>query len=369
MALRMMTAKKPRLSYYCHSLGTPDHERCNALAEDYDVIAYDWARDNGYIWKIPGARNYTYRKIDASSGLKKLLGAGKLLVGTISDRATASIFYGYHNIFFFFSATIAKLLMRTSITMLDSKFDDYDRTIIPDLPKKVLLTPYDANLVASERAAAYAKYLSSAPKFTYYCAIDTYRVSEISREHYRAIAFEDRQFVMVARFVPKKNHKLALKAYERYLTASKAPHKLTLYGYGPLEEELKEMIATSELLSRHVTVSGFVPSAEIPRVMGQSLALILPSTEEQFGIVTTEALSASVPVIISKQCGSADLVVSGENGYVMNTYDESELANYMLLVSEDEAHWNRLSSRAPEKARNADVQVFRALVNNIVKYG
>jgi glycosyltransferase involved in cell wall biosynthesis len=53
----------------------------------------------------------------------------------------------------------------------------------------------------------------------------------------------------------------------------------------------------------------FVQTQDICRILGSMLALLLPSTEEQFGNVIIEAMVMGVPVILSFNCDARDLLV------------------------------------------------------------
>jgi glycosyltransferase involved in cell wall biosynthesis len=90
-----------------------------------------------------------------------------------------------------------------------------------------------------------------------------------------------------------------------------------------------------------------------------TLALILPSVEEQFGNVVIEAQATGLPVLISDVCGAWDqMVQSGVNGFVFEPDNSIGLAYFMSLLSEDEELWNRMCSAAQEKARAGDVGQF-----------
>jgi UDP-glucose:(heptosyl)LPS alpha-1,3-glucosyltransferase len=55
-----------------------------------------------------------------------------------------------------------------------------------------------------------------------------------------------------------------------------------------------------------------------------------PSFYDSFGNVVTEALSMHVPVIVSKNTGSKDFVVSGKNGFLLNAINSNELAKCIM---------------------------------------
>ena len=65
-------------------------------------------------------------------------------------------------------------------------------------------------------------------------------------------------------------------------------------------------------------------------MLRKSLALILPSTEEQFGFVVLEALALGIPVIVSENVGARDLHVrTGVNGFIFEPDNEKGLAFFM----------------------------------------
>ncbi len=55
----------------------------------------------------------------------------------------------------------------------------------------------------------------------------------------------------------------------------------------------------------------------------QSDAFVMPSVEDGFGLVLTEAMACALPVIVSDHTGAADLVRDGENGWIVQ-YDQVE---------------------------------------------
>ena len=65
---------------------------------------------------------------------------------------------------------------------------------------------------------------------------------------------------------------------------------------------------------------------------------ILPTREDCFGLVISEAMAASMPVISSCYAdGVYDLVIDGENGYIVNPYDSVKFANTIeKLIANDE---------------------------------
>jgi glycosyltransferase involved in cell wall biosynthesis len=126
----------------------------------------------------------------------------------------------------------------------------------------------------------------------------------------------------------------------RAIVSLRAKHidaSLLFVGAGEMEGELS-LLARSFGLS-NVIFAGFVNQTELPRIYAAADIFVLPSENEPWGLVVNEVMCAGLPVIVSEEVGcAADLVRSGENGYLVKTGDVPALASAleMLLQNQDE---------------------------------
>ena len=97
------------------------------------------------------------------------------------------------------------------------------------------------------------------------------------------------------------------------------------------------------------------------KILANTLALILPSTEEQYGLVVIEALAMGLPVIVSDNCGARDeLVRNSCNGFVVEPDNHEGLAWFMRHIAEDRTLWENMSRNSKLKAVQGDVSRFAA---------
>ncbi len=98
--------------------------------------------------------------------------------------------------------------------------------------------------------------------------------------------------------------------------------------------------------------------------------LVVPSVQEGFSLVTAEALACGVPVIVTTHVGAKDIILPGENGFVVPVRDSEALAAAILDVYRSEelrAHLRQgaLASRAafPTLEETADrlATIIRAM--------
>jgi L-malate glycosyltransferase len=270
----------------------------------------------------------------------------------------------------FFAAVALRLVGRRLCIMQDSKFDDKQRYLPKELLKSLLYRPYQAALVAGHRAKSYLAFLGI-PERRIFIGYDT-----VSAQRVRAAAqaepapggvpHDKRHFSVVARFVPKKNLSLALDAYAAYVAQNpEASRQLHLCGSGELEPMLREH--AERLGLRGVHFRGYLQEDEIARVLASSLALILPSVEEQHGLVINEAIAMGVPVLASDNCGARDLLVrSGVNGYIFEPDNALGLAHFMGLLDKDANEWARLARATRQFEASADTALFVRAVDQVL---
>ncbi|MQX38219.1 glycosyltransferase [Roseospira navarrensis] len=243
-----------------------------------------------------------------------------------------------------------------------SKFDDYPRSLWREVGKSLFLWPYHGALSSARRPRDYLRFLGiPADRIRGEC--NTVSLDRIRRQAGVPPAPDGpphavRHFTSIARLVPKKNHAVLLEAYRLYCDRVTAPRPLHLCGSGPLEADLRAQAEALGIADR-VVFRGWVQDAEASRTLGTTLALLLPSVEEQFGNVVIEAQAMGLPVILSDNCGARDLLVrTAVNGYVVEPDNPRGLATVMTQLSEDEALWAAMCREATASAPLGDVARF-----------
>lgn len=160
---------------------------------------------------------------------------------------------------------------------------------------------------------------------------------------------QEPRLVCVARFDPEKGHAVLLEAAAR-LARSGVAFQLDLIGDGALRPEIERAIRRLGLEGR-VDLSGWLGSAQVrDRLLGSRL-FVLPSFAEGLPVVLMEALAMGRPVIATYVAGIPELVVDGENGWLVpaSSVDDLELALRKALSATEEEH-RRMGTRGRERA-------------------
>lgn len=146
-------------------------------------------------------------------------------------------------------------------------------------------------------------------------------------------------FLYVGRHVPEKGIDTLVEAYRNYLERLANPWGLVIAGAGPLK---------SQLVNAGADDRGFVQPSDLPRLMAESSAFVLPSRFEPWGVVIHEAAASGLPLICSDACGAAvHLLRDSHNGFMFPTGDVEALADRMVAMTEmaegRRVEWGRVS--------------------------
>ena len=251
--------------------------------------------------------------------------------------------------------------------MSESKADDFPRHWLRETAKALLLLPFSAALVGGPRQVAYMHTLGFRRRrvLAGYDGVSIDRVRALGGQP--RIAAQDRPFVFVGRFVAKKNIVFLVEAYARYRQqAGVAARRLVLVGGGELEAQVRSRIAALGL-GDAVEITGFVDAPQVAAHLAAARALLLPSTEEQWGLVVNEALALDLPVAVSRAVGSHDtLVRHGVNGFVLAPDDGEGWAAAMLALGADDARWEKMREASRALAPAGDTERFAEGVQALI---
>jgi glycosyltransferase involved in cell wall biosynthesis len=370
---------RPRILFVWEKFGPYHMDRCEACAQrlgaSFEVLGLEIASHGVYQWD-PTGPGRAFSKLTLFPGRhSEQLGQWRyfraMLRAALSSRARHVFLCGYQYPPVFFAALALRLMGRKVIVMNESKFDDKERRIPLECLKVLLYRPYHAALIGAPRAAAYLEFLGVPPERMAlgYDTVSLERVRALAKSPPapQGVAHGARHFTIIARFVPEKNLAFALAAYARYREIAGAnPRELHICGSGPLEAELKDLVARQRIAG--VRFLGFIQEDGIARTLASSLALLLPSVEEPFGLVVNEALAVGVPAIVSTNCGARDLLVrNGVNGFVVEPDNLEGLAQVMARLDREPEEWARLAQNTRRFWGVADTTAFAEGVERLLE--
>lgn len=344
-------------------------DRCEAVAARFagraEVLAVEVATTSAtYAWEASGSVSGA-RKITLFPGqsydqvawprrlwrqLKALWRCDSVLIGI-----------GYNEPDVIVLSWLLTLIGVRVLVLSESKFDDKPRRLLAELAKGLVLLPYRAAIVGGHRHIAYFRFLGFHRRRVLpgYDTVGLARVRAMGGGELApgGAPHAERDFVFVGRFVDKKNLIELIEGYALYADAAgAAARRLVLIGSGPEEAAMRQRAGELGVLDR-IEFPGFLGAEAVARRVARSLALCLPSREEQWGLVVNEALAFGLPVIVSPAVGSGDLLVRNLlNGYVVELGRPAGLAAAMAALAGDEGRWREMVAAAHDRAWLGDTE-------------
>jgi glycosyltransferase involved in cell wall biosynthesis len=157
-------------------------------------------------------------------------------------------------------------------------------------------------------------------------------------------------FMYAGAIHPRKNLLNLLKAFSIFKKRQRSSMKLVLAGrlawkYGSFLKDLE-----SYKYREDVVLTGYIPEAELIKLMASAYALVYTSLHEGFGVPVLEAMRCGVPVLTSAD--SAMQEIAGEAALYANPRDHQAIAEGMMRLYKDEALAQKLVVKGLECEKN-----------------
>jgi glycosyltransferase involved in cell wall biosynthesis len=216
---------------------------------------------------------------------------------------------------------------------------------------KLVLGRMDAFMPMGTAGRAYYAYFGGAEKPTFLFPYEPDYRSLESCEAGAAERFRDdfgiapgrRCFFYSGRLITVKRVDVLVRAFVE--VAERLPGwDLVIAGQGPEEAALKAMVPSS--LAGRIRFLGFMQFGRLRMAYHAFDALVHPSEHEPWGLIINEALASGMPIIATNVTGAAiDLVRDRVNGLLVRPGSVEELAQAMMLMSDDETR-RRFAARS-----------------------
>lgn len=134
-------------------------------------------------------------------------------------------------------------------------------------------------------------------------------------------------FLYVGRLAKEKNIEQLIRVFNKLPLL-----KLTIVGYGPLEQNLKNMA------KQNIVFLGEVENKKLGKIYRNNDVFILPSIIEPWGLVVEEAIANGLPVILSNKIGCKNKILNMKLGFEYNVNSDEELEEKIKQISKIEKY-------------------------------
>jgi glycosyltransferase involved in cell wall biosynthesis len=156
------------------------------------------------------------------------------------------------------------------------------------------------------------------------------------------------QYILfIGRLVFHKNLEVVIASFVE-VQARFPSSKLIIVGTGPMEAELRAMVARLGLKD-NIQFAGGIDHKEKLELLSKCTAVVLPSLVEGFGLVLLEAFAMRKPVLVSNIGALPEMVNEGFDGYILPPYDSHEWSRKILLLLSDQRMCKSMGERGRQK--------------------
>ena len=153
-------------------------------------------------------------------------------------------------------------------------------------------------------------------------------------------------FIFLGAIQPRKNIDTLIDAFEKLRKDGRSRDVgLVIAGEpGWMYDEIMKKIKNSE----RVTATGKIFPEDSPALLAGSVAFVLPSFYEGFGLPALEAMACGVPIVAADNSSLAEIV--GEAGILFDAYSRDNLADCLLKILESDKLKYSLAGQALARA-------------------
>ena len=164
----------------------------------------------------------------------------------------------------------------------------------------------------------------------------------------------------VSRLDQPKRIDLIIEAFKRV----KGEIELRIAGDGSMKDGLEEMAASDH----RIKFLGFLSDKDLVEQYASSIAVVFVPQQEDFGLITVEAMKSKKPVITCRDSGGpVELVENEKSGFIVEP-DVDQLANAMQKLIDNKEYAANLGEAAFDKVRSINwqntVDQFFKLIEN-----
>jgi len=142
------------------------------------------------------------------------------------------------------------------------------------------------------------------------------------------------------------------------------PEDVEYHFVGPVDSASSWLLNLANYEDMHFR--GPVPAAELPNEYAAADIFCLPSLEEGLPLVLLQAMASGLPVVVTPECGAADILTDGVEGFIVPSGDHkalSEAIRQLVAVPARRAEMGAAARARVEAGWSWDDYAERAVAN------
>lgn len=154
------------------------------------------------------------------------------------------------------------------------------------------------------------------------------------------------RIVFAGQIVPRKGVHYLVRAFEELALPNS---ELVLAG--PVGKDMQTIVANWTKRNSGIVTTGGVAGVELGELYRRGSIFVLPSVSDSWGLVVGEAMTAGLPVIVTENTGSSEMVREGKDGSTVPARDAENLKRAMLRLYENSELRREMGAAARERVK------------------
>ena len=118
---------------------------------------------------------------------------------------------------------------------------------------------------------------------------------------------------------------------------------------------------------KNTILHGHISQQNINKLFNNSHLFVLPSLEEGAAVVVAQAMSAGLPVIVSKNTGWSDIVSKNKNGLIVNARDSKNLTKKIKFLNNNRNLLLNYSNNCLKYSKNQSWDKYVDRLNDLIE--
>jgi glycosyltransferase involved in cell wall biosynthesis len=176
---------------------------------------------------------------------------------------------------------------------------------------------------------------------------------------------KEKRIISVGRLHSQKNQKLIIEAFAR-VSDDFPEWKLVIYGEGPERDSLESLVSSFRFhVSSRISLPG--RSENIIDELNKSEIFAFSSDYEGMSNAVVEAFCVGLPIITTKVSGTEDIIIDGENGFLLERNDLTGMVNAMRNLMGNENLRRKMGENNKSEANQFKIDYIFKQWNNVLK--
>lgn len=124
---------------------------------------------------------------------------------------------------------------------------------------------------------------------------------------------------------------------------------IQLHLIGPFREDIRQII---EKYRDTIDFIGNIPHSSLADYFNNADVFVQPSIEEGMSIMVLEAMASSLPVIVTPNTGTAEIIDNGKDGFLVKPFEWEEIYHWIRYLYNNPEEKKEIGYRARKKAMN-----------------